>query len=83
LPQGGASESTEAIGADNRPGERHLPPVAAVGARWLFDSLAASPIIRDIKIGKAMHLMHLETMRFALYRESIAFLNGGDAAPAP
>jgi hypothetical protein len=26
--------------------------------------------------------MHLETMRYALYRESIAFLSGGDQAPA-
>jgi hypothetical protein len=25
--------------------------------------------------------MHLETMRYALYRESIAFLDGGDEAP--
>ena len=51
-------------------------------ARWLFDGFASSPMKRDIKIGRATHLMHLETMRFALYRESIAFLNGGDTAPA-
>jgi hypothetical protein len=25
--------------------------------------------------------MHLETMRYALYRESIAFLSGSDEAP--
>jgi pimeloyl-ACP methyl ester carboxylesterase len=52
-------------------------------ARRLFDAFAASPIKRDIKIGRATHLMHLETMRFALYRESIAFLQGGDEAPMP
>jgi pimeloyl-ACP methyl ester carboxylesterase len=45
-------------------------------ARWLFDSLNASPNKRDIKISRGTHLMHLETMRTALYRESIAFLNG-------
>jgi pimeloyl-ACP methyl ester carboxylesterase len=51
-------------------------------ARWLFDALSASPDKRDIKISRATHLMHLETMRCALYRESIAFLIGGDEAPA-
>ena len=50
-------------------------------ARWLFDALAASPDKRDIKIGRATHLMHLEAMRHALYRESIAFLLAGDQAP--
>jgi pimeloyl-ACP methyl ester carboxylesterase len=50
-------------------------------ARWLFDALG-SPNKRDIKISRATHLMHLEAMRFALYRESIAFLLGGDDAAA-
>ena len=50
-------------------------------AHWLFDAFAASPIKRDIKISCATHLMHLETMRFALYRESVAFLDGDDEAP--
>jgi pimeloyl-ACP methyl ester carboxylesterase len=50
-------------------------------ARWLFDALG-SPNKRDIKISRGTHLMHLETMRYALYRESIAFLAGGDEAPA-
>ena len=50
-------------------------------ARSLFDSFTASPIKRDIKINRATHLMHLEAMRFALYRESIGFLLGGDLAP--
>jgi pimeloyl-ACP methyl ester carboxylesterase len=50
-------------------------------ARWLFDALSGSPNKRDIKISRGTHLMHLEAMRYALYRESIAFLAGGDAAP--
>lgn len=52
-------------------------------ARWLFDAFKAAPIKRDIKIGHATHLMHLESMRYALYRESIGFLLAGDRAPAP
>jgi pimeloyl-ACP methyl ester carboxylesterase len=51
-------------------------------ARWLFDGFTASPDKRDIKIGRATHLMHLEAMRFALYRESVAFLLDGIQAPA-
>jgi hypothetical protein len=47
-------------------------------ARWLFDAFTASPIKRDIKSSRATHLMHLETMRYALYRESIAFLMADD-----
>jgi pimeloyl-ACP methyl ester carboxylesterase len=50
-------------------------------ARWLFDAFAASPIKRDIKVSRGTHLMHLETMRFALYRASIDFLRGGDMPP--
>jgi len=49
-------------------------------ARRLFDGFKASPMKRDIKIGRATHLMHLEAMRHALYRESIAFLLAGDQA---
>ena len=52
-------------------------------ARWLFDAFSKAPIKRDIKISRATHLMHLEAMRFALYRESITFLQGNDKAPAP
>jgi pimeloyl-ACP methyl ester carboxylesterase len=52
-------------------------------ARWLFDAFTAAPIKRDIKIGRATHLMHLEAMRYALYRESIGFLLGDDRAPMP
>ncbi len=50
-------------------------------ARWLFDAFTASPIKRDIKISGGTHLMHLEAMRFALYRESISFLLGDDIPP--
>jgi pimeloyl-ACP methyl ester carboxylesterase len=51
-------------------------------AAWLFNALAASPIRRDIKIGRATHLMHLEASRYALYRETEAFLLGRDLTPA-
>jgi pimeloyl-ACP methyl ester carboxylesterase len=47
-----------------------------VDAQWLFRSLERSPDRRDIKIGRGTHLMHLEAMRHALWRESISFLLG-------
>jgi pimeloyl-ACP methyl ester carboxylesterase len=50
-------------------------------AHWLLGALRASPMRRDIKICRGTHLMHLETMRYALYRESICFLLGNDEAP--
>jgi pimeloyl-ACP methyl ester carboxylesterase len=40
-------------------------------ARWLFDAFVRSPGRRDIKIGGGTHLMHLESMRLALWRESL------------
>jgi len=52
-------------------------------ARWLFDAFKQSAVRRDIKIGRGTHLMHLECMRFALWRESINFLRGDDVAPIP
>lgn len=52
-------------------------------ARWLFDAFTQAPSKRDIKIGRGTHLMHLETMRLALWRESIDFLRGEDVAPVP
>lgn len=52
-------------------------------ARWLFDALVQSRIKRDIKISRGAHLMHLESMRLALWRESINFLTGDDVAPVP
>ena len=45
-------------------------------ARWLFDGMSASRSRHDIKIARATHLMHLETGRFALHRETEAFLRG-------
>jgi pimeloyl-ACP methyl ester carboxylesterase len=52
-------------------------------AQWLFSALAQSPVKRDIKISRGTHLMHLETMRPALWRESIDFLRAHDTAPVP
>jgi hypothetical protein len=40
----------------------------------------AAPVKRDIKISRGTDLMHLETMRPALWQESINFLTGEDAA---
>src|SRR5262249_13045318 len=50
-------------------------------ARWLFEALRNAPAKRDVKIDRATHLMHLEAGRYALYRETEAFLRGGDIAP--
>ena len=52
-------------------------------ARWLFDAFTHAPSKRDIKIARGTHLMHLETMRPALWRESINFLHGDDIAAIP
>jgi pimeloyl-ACP methyl ester carboxylesterase len=52
-------------------------------ARRLFDGFSHAPIKRDVKIGRGTHLMHLEAMRPALWRESINFLQGADSAPIP
>jgi pimeloyl-ACP methyl ester carboxylesterase len=52
-------------------------------ARWLFDAFTGAPVKRDIKISRGTHLMHLEAMRLALWRESIGFLCGDDVAPVP
>jgi pimeloyl-ACP methyl ester carboxylesterase len=46
--------------------------------KWLLDSLRSSPVRRDIKIGRATHLMHLEENRHALYRATVTFLVGND-----
>jgi len=50
-------------------------------ARWLLENLRASPMRRDVKIGRATHLMHLEENRYALYREAQTFLEGRDRPP--
>ncbi|KXL48467.1 hypothetical protein M433DRAFT_159197 [Acidomyces richmondensis BFW] len=47
-------------------------------ARWFFDQFTSAPVRRDIKISRATHLMHLETSRKVLYRETEAFLAGED-----
>jgi pimeloyl-ACP methyl ester carboxylesterase len=52
-------------------------------ARWLFDAFTQSSVKRDIKIGCGTHLMHLETMRPALWQESINFLLANEPAPVP
>jgi pimeloyl-ACP methyl ester carboxylesterase len=57
--------------------------ISDADARWLFDAFVHSPFKRDIKIGRGTHLMHLETMRFALWGESINFLDGADAVSIP
>jgi pimeloyl-ACP methyl ester carboxylesterase len=51
-------------------------------AHWLFDALKASPVKRDVKIGRATHLMHLEENRYALYHEAQTFLDEVDHQPA-
>jgi pimeloyl-ACP methyl ester carboxylesterase len=51
-------------------------------ARWLFAALRGAALRRDVKISRGTHLMHLEASCFALYRETEAFLLGGDVAPA-
>jgi len=53
---------------------------ADVDARWLFDAFTGSPIRRDVKIGAATHLMHLEESRYALHREIETFLAGHDVS---
>jgi pimeloyl-ACP methyl ester carboxylesterase len=45
-------------------------------ARTLFDGLSKSSVKRDVKIGRATHLMHLEENRYVLYREAQTFLEG-------
>jgi pimeloyl-ACP methyl ester carboxylesterase len=52
-------------------------------ARWLFDAFTHAPAKRDIKIGRATHLMHLERRRMALWRESADFLRDENLAPPP
>ena len=47
-------------------------------AKWLFDALKSSPIRRIVIISRGTHLMHLEESRYALYRETEAFLADND-----
>jgi pimeloyl-ACP methyl ester carboxylesterase len=50
-------------------------------AAWLFGAFTSSPIRRDVKISRGTHLVHLETSRYVLYRETQNFLAGGDLPP--
>jgi pimeloyl-ACP methyl ester carboxylesterase len=52
-------------------------------AKWLFHALRSSPIRRIVTISRGTHLLHLEESRYALYRETEAFLAGNDAVAAP
>ena len=54
--------------------------VTDADAHWLFEALKDSPVRRDIKISRSTHLMHLESGRFALYRETQTFLEGRDGS---
>jgi pimeloyl-ACP methyl ester carboxylesterase len=67
-------------------------PVAIIRGEWdtwsseddvqsLFNSLKRAPIRRFTTISRGTHLLHLEESRYALYRESITFLQGRDTAP--
>jgi pimeloyl-ACP methyl ester carboxylesterase len=47
-------------------------------AQWLFGALVNAAVRRDVKIARGTHVMHLETSRMALYRETEAFLIAGD-----
>jgi pimeloyl-ACP methyl ester carboxylesterase len=47
-------------------------------AGWLFSALSSAPVKRDIKISRGTHLMHLESSRYALYREAETFLLARD-----
>ncbi len=50
----------------------------AQDSMWLFNALKASPLRRIVTISRGTHLMHLEDSRYALYRETEAFLRGND-----
>jgi hypothetical protein len=51
-------------------------------SRWLFDRLVRSTERRLVTIGRGTHLMHLEEMRNALWRESATFLAGNEVNAA-
>jgi hypothetical protein len=52
-------------------------------AKWLFHALQSSPIRRIVTISRGAHLLHPEESRYALYRETEAFLAGNDVVAAP
>jgi pimeloyl-ACP methyl ester carboxylesterase len=47
-------------------------------AQGLFAALSSASLRRDIKISQGTHLMHLESSRYALYREAATFLLAAD-----
>lgn len=49
-------------------------------AQSLLDAMTAAPLTRDVKISSGTHLMHLESSRFELYRETTRFLLGDEPA---
>jgi hypothetical protein len=62
---------------------RNEAPAPDAAPAELFDSLTASSLRRDVKLGCGTHLMHLESARHALYREAAyreaaTFLLAGD-----
>lgn len=57
-----------------------VAPISA--GEWLFSHLG-SPIKRFVVMSQAGHRAHLESNRWQLYRETEAFLNGGDTAEGP
>ena len=90
LPGGSAADIAAAWSGDfpYDPGRIRVPTLIVRGAwdslvtdtdaRWLFDALTAAPIKQDVKIGRATHLMHLETGRFQLYQVVQRFFEGHD-----
>ena len=72
--------------------ERIECPVALIRGEWdglvtdadasrLLGQMSRATHKRDIKISRGTHLLHLEKMRAALWRESIAFLEGESFLP--
>jgi pimeloyl-ACP methyl ester carboxylesterase len=47
-------------------------------AQWLFGALINAADKRNVRIARGTHVMHLETSRKELYRETEAFLLAGD-----
>jgi len=46
-------------------------------AAWLFAALRHSPMVRDVKLSRGTHVMHLESGRYQLYDEVALFLAPG------
>src|SRR5579862_4412226 len=49
--------------------------------RWLYDGLTHAPIKREVTIDHGTHVMHLESSRYQLYRETETFLAEDDRPP--